>query len=408
MDKTYGIGLVMLLLAAPGCAGDDDEAQRGTAAAHVAQFPKVLTAGGPVLTHALIVPIFFAGDDQQAPATAFFNAVGGSSYWHDAAGEYGVGAATAQAPLVLATAAPATISDDEIKSMLVAMLDGPSPQLGAPNPAAIYTFVIPKGTTVMAQGLIGCQQFAANHDEVAVGATHVALAYIPRCADALDTVATSHELMEAATDPFLYSNPAWSTVDDRFAFWKGVVNLGDIVEINDLCSTKSGDLAVLDAQAGPVERAWSNASLAAGHDPCVPLPPDRAYFNAVAELDDDIAVQFPTAKGPETAKGVRVPLGQSRTITVTLFSDGPVDPWTVRAVDLGVLVGNEPQLSFALDKTTGRAGDRLKLTITRIAASAPFAGMGGGTPFAIVSSLDATATALGSPKQQLYVAYAGE
>ena len=156
MDKRCGIGMVMMLLAAPGCAGDDDDdAQRGTAAAHVAQFPKVLTAGGPVLTHALIVPIFFAGDDQQASATAFFNAVGGSSYWHDAAGEYGVGAATAQAPLVLSTAAPASISDDEIKSMLVAMLDGPSPQLGAPNPAAIYTFVIPKGTTVMAQGLIG-------------------------------------------------------------------------------------------------------------------------------------------------------------------------------------------------------------------------------------------------------------
>jgi hypothetical protein len=409
MDKRYAIGLLTtMLLAAPGCAGDDDDAPRGTAVAHVAEFPKVLTAGGPVLTHALIVPIFFAGDDQQASATTFFDAVGGSGYWHDAAAEYGVGAATAQAPVVLSTAAPATISDDEIKAMLVAMLDGSNAQLGAPNPAAIYTFVLPKGTTVMAQGLIGCQQFTANHDEVAVGQSHVALAYIPRCGDTFDTVATSHELMEAATDPFLYSNPAWSTVDNRFAFWKGVVNLGDLVEINDLCSTKSGDLAVIDPQAGPVERAWSNASLAAGHDPCVPLPPGRAYFNAVAQLDDDIAVQFPTARAPEMARGVRVPMGQSRTITVTLFSDSPVDPWTVQAVDLGALVGNPPQLSFALDKTTGGAGDRLQLTITRIAASAPFAGMGGGTPFAIVSSLDPSATQLGSPKQQLYVAYAGE
>ncbi len=70
-----------------------------------------------------------------------------------------------------------------------------------------------------------------------------------------------------------------------------------------------------------------------------------------------------------TSKGITIPVGQSATIEVDLFSDADTHgPWTVEASDvLSTYYGNyglTSSMSFAWDRTQGVNGEKLHLTIT--------------------------------------------
>jgi hypothetical protein len=109
-----------------------------------------------------------------------------------------------------------------------------------------------------------------------------------------------------------------------------------------------------------VQRSWSNLAIIDGHDPCVPALDGEVNFNAAPEMADTV-----TFRGIVPVTGVLIPQGQSKTIPVDLFSDGPIAaPWTVQAFDTSALFGGTPVLDFAFDKTTGLNGDKLMLTIT--------------------------------------------
>src|SRR5262249_30081313 len=111
-----------------------------------------------------------------------------------------------------------------------------------------------------------------------------------------------------------------------------------------------------------VQRVWSNRQASAGHDPCQPALPGEVYFNASPVMTDTVDLGLEMGK----PKGVAIPLGQSKTIAVDLFSDGPTSgPWTVSAENA---FPGEPYLGFSLDETTGANGDRLMLTITLLQA----------------------------------------
>ena len=74
------------------------------------------------------------------------------------------------------------------------------------------------------------------------------------------------------------------------------------------------------------------------------------------------------------------------TIPVQLFSDGPTGEWTLSATERLDLDGQPSSiLSFSLDKTTGRAGDVRRLTITR-GAPGPY-GPATALAFEVVSTL---------------------
>jgi hypothetical protein len=141
-----------------------------------------------------------------------------------------------------------------------------------------------------------------------------------------------------------------------------------------------------------VQRTWSNKAALAGHDPCVPAPAGRAYFNTSPVLADPISL----GGGSLTTRGVIVPGGQSKTIELDLFSDAATSgPWAVSAIDWNTLTGGSPQLGFALDRTSGSNGDKLHLTITSLSATSSY------TPatFVVVSTLGST--------QHLWVGLAG-
>jgi hypothetical protein len=156
-------------------------------------------------------------------------------------------------------------------------------------------------------------------------------------------------------------------------------------EIGDLCDAfpnvfyKPADLPYL------VQRMWSNAAAAASHDPCEPNGASP-YFSSAPVLADTVSGSAP-GFGPYTTKGVKIPVGQSKTVILDLYSDAPTGgPWTISAIDIdSTFFGQSPELSFSFDKTQGQNGDTVQMTIQVLAA-----GQGNVEPFWIQSDLGNT------------------
>jgi hypothetical protein len=131
-----------------------------------------------------------------------------------------------------------------------------------------------------------------------------------------------------------------------------------------------------------VTYSWSNASAAAGHDPCVPNLP-HPYVVAVPELTDQLKLDLGGSVGGQVqTAAIAVPVGSSRTIPVDLYSDGPTDDWTVTVRDLAT---HPTELVLSLDKTSGHSGDQLMLTIDHVGS-----GSYGASVFVIYSSTGGT------------------
>jgi hypothetical protein len=326
--------------------------------------PVVKNAGGAVLTAPKVVPVFFHGDTSaQATLEQFLQAVHGSSYWTAISAEYGVGGITI-APSVIATETPPTT--DDALAQLVTSHAGGTGGWPANDANTIYAVFLPEGVTLSMGGGTSCVDFGGYHSETQSGVVYAAM---PRCNSmtfpGLEyvTIAASHELLEASTDPHPYSQPAYATVDDEDGVWGLVPG----AELGDMCEAAHSAYQPLLGTFW-VQRTWSNASAAAGHDPCVPVLP-TPYVEAATNLQD-IAIM---AGGQSlTTRGIKVAVGQSVTVEVDLYSDAPTTDWMVSAVDVAQMRQQQPELSFSFDKTTGNNGDKLKLTITRLRAGSQF------------------------------------
>jgi hypothetical protein len=279
------------------------------------------------------------------------------------ASEYGVGKAVAL-PTIAEGALPAgfyDISIPDYRKWVAGRFDGTHPQWGTPNPNTIYL--------VFSTRLDSCAGTGAWHDEVAVpvGGKNVTVTYamilscnrpdFPSLLDAL-TIGTSHELIEAATDPHPYSEPAYDSIEGNHAEW---AEAADVTELADLCQdTQNPEWLPLDGGKYNVARVWSNAALKAGLNPCVPDVSGQVFLGGMPVMSDSVMVQ------DTPATGVVIPMGQSRTIDVKLFSLAPTaGPWKVSATGF-ITDGGSDELSFAFDHDSGSNGDTLKLTITVI------------------------------------------
>lgn len=329
--------------------------------------PRVESYGGPTLSAPHVVPIFYPSDSLQADVEKFLAALPGSSWWSTTTSEYGVGDISIGTPIVLAEAAPTNTTATAIETWLAGKLDGTHPEFPAVSTNNIYVVFYPEQTIISEQGLgQSCQSFGGYHSETKTkDAKPVVYAVIPRCKDfaqfkGVDAVTTtlSHELVEAATDPLTQTDPAYAIVDTDHAIW----NVVPLPEVGDMCTYQPQNYPRLIA-GFPVTRIWSNKSAAAGHDPCVPLA-SEPYFNSAPVLTDKVTANLYGTKIP--TKGVQIPTGQSKTIDVQLFSDGPVADWTVQAVDSSYFTGGSKELDFSWDAQKGNNGDVLHVTITRV------------------------------------------
>jgi hypothetical protein len=362
--------------------------------------PQVVTAGGPRLTSPRLVPIFFASDDAATVSAIgdFLSALGSTHYWSAVTREYGVGPASAKAPAVLADSEnpPGVVDESAIRTWLASKLNTNDPMFGTPDANTLYALFYPPAVTITfgtsalvdagAEGGVdagqgsafatSCVDFAGYHQAVELDVDHanqnVAFAVIPRCASfrgytGLDvvTAVASHELIEGATDPFSSLDPAYVQIDAAHLYWGYI--LGGSTELADMCSQNVTSLTKFAELPYVVQRSWSNAAEAAGHDPCVPPLPGEVYFNSVPVLDT-VTMSFGAAA--VQVKAVYVPVGQSKAVDLDLFSDGPTSaPWSVDAVDLATLRGSPAELAFSFDRASGVNGDTIKMTIQVLAAA---------------------------------------
>ena len=128
------------------------------------------------------------------------------------------------------------------------------------------------------------------------------------------TPSLSHELLEAATDPYVRSAPAYLAVDDRHALWAQAVSGG---ELGDLCENESPSLVVPADLGFPVQRTWSNAGARAGTGPCVPVPAGEIYFNGQADLPDQAQLDAGPG-GAITVPALNAAVGQPVSASVLL------------------------------------------------------------------------------------------
>lgn len=343
-------------------------------------FPQLVSGGGPTLANPKVVPIFFPGYTWTTQVTDWLSKLGATPYWSAATSEYGVGPLVMGTPVALTEQAPATTDSQTIQSWLTEKLNGTHPEFGTPDSETIYMIFYPVSTQI--DGANGsCTSYGGYHEDLQVNGKPIPYAVLPECptfgpVNGLDMVtgAGSHELIEAATDPYPTSNAAYSGLDDASAALE--IFLGGNAENGDMCSTNWSAFFKPAGSDYVVQRGWSNASAKAGKEPCQPLnPSDEPYFAATPRLPD-----MATVLGVQ-APAVKIAVGASATIDVALWSLGPTSTeWTVEAKTPSRV--KTPQLELSWDKTTGKDGDTLHLTIKVLAK-----GTRGYESFAVRSSI---------------------
>jgi hypothetical protein len=331
--------------------------------------PQIQQHSGPVLDAPNVVPIFFKNDLTQSTVEDFLSQLPSSTYWSATTSEYGGGPLTVSPSIVVGDTPPTNITITQVAGWLEGYLNGKHPEWPAIDQNNIYTVFYPSSTTITDNTLGGaksCVQFGGDHTSVPYGNTNLVFAVIPHCAyngglTGTDLVIAplSHELIESVTNP-LSNNPAWLLFDQDHLVW----NFDPGQEIADMCEGPEDYQNLVGSYK--VARGWSNASALAGHDPCVPVL-STPYFNAAPVLTQTVTLS--SGAQSYSTLGVQVPLNQSATIDVQLFSDGPVVDWTVSASDIGMAT----ELTFTWDQQMGNNGDTRQLTITRV-ANGPIAG----------------------------------
>jgi hypothetical protein len=167
------------------------------------------------------------------------------------------------------------------------------------------------------------------------------------------TIAVSHEMIEASTDPFVQTNTAYDFVDPSNAAWLFGFTSDPLGEVADLCVYDSGD-GLLDQYT--VTRSWSNRAAASGLDPCVPS--SGTYYGAAPIVQDSVSING------ILATGLSIPVGGSKTVDVHLFSAAPTAAWFVTAIE-GPLQAPANTLDLTWNQVSGKNGDVLKLTVMR-------------------------------------------
>ena len=334
--------------------------------------PQEVSLGGPVLKAPKIYPIYFSNDDAAftGKLSEFYAKVGGTAYWQAVGTEYGVGAATGEAPIELAETSTGTIDDMAIQTWLAGKLNANDPAFPKADADTVFAINYPTGVSITQGGQASCVAFGGYHNSTTLDALHggasVAYAVIPRCSDfdgftGIDavTAAASHELIEAATDPYPSTNPANAQLDNAHFYW--VRALGG-AEVGDLCAQSLASFTTFAELPFMVQRSWSNKEAKALHDPCVPALPGLPYFNTAPVLPDAVTLTL----GPQTlmVKGVTIALNETKAVELDLFSDGPTAAWNVEVLDVAQLTGKPTALKFALDKKKGQNGEKISLSIT--------------------------------------------
>lgn len=309
-------------------------------AAHV-PFPELAAHAASVLANVELVTVTFSGYAKVATVESFGDLVGTSSWLSAVGAEYGVGKGTHLAKVALPDAAPASIDDSGIQTLLYERIeDGTLPTSTQPNHDVLYMLYVPPETTLTAtDGGVFCSDYVGYHDQTTIGGQHIAYAVIGDCmfADADITSTAAHEYIEAATDPS--SDGFFLDPKSQYDPWLGLWGS----EVADLCE----ELGEVTEGAIALQRSWSNAAAKmAVSSPCVPTPPGELFFDVTAS-PSSMPVVAP---------------GGSATFTLTGWSAAEVPDWAL-AVAAAPSTDFQPGAQLAAKHLNNGVSTTLVLTL---------------------------------------------
>ncbi|HEY1957790.1 MAG TPA: hypothetical protein VGH28_19350 [Polyangiaceae bacterium] len=354
-----------------------------------------ISSEGTIIASPKLLPVFFTADPSMANLTTFVQTLGASAYWKSAVNEYGVGPVVARDAVVvdpseLGADAGATLAPKDLEQFVISHLDGTHAGWGAPDSSTVYVLFLPASVQVSDGNFgVSCKNIGGYHDSVAIGAVNVAFAVIPRCAsfgsmqgDDVTTSSTSHEMVEAVTDPFSTQNLyGYSDVDQNHIIY----SFQPLTELGDMCAQEGDSYFKPTDFPFMVQRIWSNAAAAAGRAPCQPQPAGNVYYAAVPVLPS-ATLTYGGYSLPTT--GITVPIGTSATFDLDLVSDGPTNgPINVMVLDAAQLSGGSPDVTYTLDRSSGYNGEILHATATRKKA-----GTYGGSEFWVLAATNVNDT----------------
>jgi hypothetical protein len=355
--------------AAVDAAGDDsttDSAMPDASTVDVFQpgphepFLQVPNQGGPRLQHPALVTITFAGDTRHTDFEQYAQWLVGSSWLTTVGGEYGIGAGTVGGAVQVTDSAPTTpITSADVETYLATGIENgtiPTPAGGFAN--ALFLIYYPTTadiTTTFAGGVTAqsCTDWGAYHGEAHQMGLDFSYAVMADCnstgpmlTDEQEIeIAASHEIIEAATDAFPITQPAYQLAVDPtsawYSFFQFEVEVGDLCEIPALAATETGHVA---------QRIWSNAAAAAGHDPCIPTDPTIPYFNTSAS-PNMTAHAAPGATVQFQLQG---------------WSVAPVADWTLSTALLGTFT---PMVQFSTMNMNNGGTSTMSVTVPADAAA---------------------------------------
>lgn len=356
--------------------------------------PQVVNSGGPVLRAPRVVPIFVASSastnwvDEDAELE-FMRRYVTSATWLAQVSEYGVGVGTVDAAIHSDGAGlpTGTMTATRLRTWVLSQIEHRA--WGEPTEDVMYVLMLDSSRQVSSGDSVTCRGIGGYHSDLRDSERRsIAYAVIPECGEGIDSITRvlSHEILEAATDPYPNAQPAWaqpSTKSPPEGAWAIAYTGG---ELGDMCEHRSDSTVRPDDVGYEVSRSWSNRAAAAMQDPCVPTFGATTYFNAAPSLPDVVTLTNRARTGTVASHGLVIPVGGSRTIDVSLFSTAPTrGTWRVSARELN-FDGAAPAFSFRWDHTAGFNGDVLHLTVTA-RDEAPE-----GRAFQIVSTLDRVTT----------------
>ncbi len=334
--------------------------------------PQVISLGGSVLTAPKVLPITWSADPNGTIVDGCVQEMQTNPYWAAVTGEYGVGALTKLTTQHPSGGAPASFNDMQAQSLIAQNTSGTSPAWGAADPQTIYMVVIPQSTTFDdGTGSACCTGYGGYHGETVVGSTHVPYAIICECPDfdytgeplSIELPATiSHELVEAATDPYTNSAAAYAQTDDDHAGWT-VLTGG---EVADMCTYQPDFAYLAPGFTYVAQRSWSNAAASAGKNPCIPRDANEPFANAAPVISATGTINY---YGNWMTKVVHAALNSNTMVDVQAWSNAPMGvPFSVTALDVqGDFYGGSRLLNLTLDNATANNGDTLHLTVHPVA-----------------------------------------
>lgn len=341
--------------------------------------PQLRNGGSGGMKAPKIVTITWPGDDNADKLEAFADAIGTTKYWQTITGQYGVGAATSGSTNHIRMTSPPKdkISDQDLDTLVDVNVSGKS--AGGFDPDAtkwpanddnsIYMLYIPQSANFQYNGQSVCESSTGGYHTMSQNG--VVYGVVPECTrpgiSVLDdtTQSASHEIAESALDPDTISG--WIGLDTNHYIWETVTDRND--ENGDLCEFDDSNFYT-ETETGfayAVQRMWSNSSIAAGHNPCVPTT-SAVYFNTTPLADLD-SIQISTRHSKVASKGIKLAVGETKSFAIGFYSDGPMDAWDISVVESGPyadFLGIAPTsfLALSVDKSSGKNGEKAVVSVT--------------------------------------------